>query len=47
MGRADQARGVADHEGHFFGSDVLGGDDEVAFVFARGVVQDDNEFAIT
>lgn len=45
-GGADQARGVADHEGHFFRGDVLGGGDEVAFVFAGGVVQDDNELAI-
>jgi hypothetical protein len=46
-GGADQARGVADHEGHFLGADVLGGDDEVAFVLAGGVVQDDDELAIS
>lgn len=43
-GRADQAGGVADHEGHLFGGDGLGGDDEVGFVFAGGVVEDDYEF---
>ena len=44
-GRADEAAGVLDHEGHLFGRHVLGGDDEVAFVFARGRVQDDDEVA--
>jgi hypothetical protein len=28
------------------GGDGLGGDDEVGFVFPRGVVEDDDEFAI-
>lgn len=45
-GRADVARGVADHEGHFGGGEGGGGDDEVAFVFARGGVEDDYEFVI-
>lgn len=35
---AEVAGGVADHEGGFGGSEVLGGDDEVAFVFAVGGV---------
>jgi acyl-CoA hydrolase len=38
---------VSDHEGHFFGGDVLSGDDEVAFIFARGIVQDDYEIAVS
>ena len=42
---ADQAAGVADHEGGFFGGEVLGGADEVAFVFAGGSVEDDDEGA--
>lgn len=43
---ADDARGVAHHEGHLFGRHVAGGDDEVAFVFAGGRVEDDDEFAV-
>lgn len=39
--------GMADHKGHFFGSDGFGGDDEVAFVFARGGVEDDDEVAVS
>ena len=42
---ADEAGGVADHEGHFFGGQGGGGDDEVAFVFAGGGVEDDDEGA--
>lgn len=45
-GHADVARGVADHPAHLLGGDVLGGDDEVAFVFAAGVVEDEEELAI-
>lgn len=45
-GTADDARGVAVHEGHLLGGDVLCGDDEIAFVFAREIVEDDDEFAI-
>jgi hypothetical protein len=37
---------VADHECHLLGCDVVGGDDEVGFVLAGGVVEDDEEFAI-
>ncbi len=36
---------MADHEGHFLRGDVLGGDDEVAFIFAGGGVKDDDEVA--
>lgn len=43
---ADIARGVADHEGHLFGGYGGGGDDEVGFVLAGGVVQNDYELAI-
>lgn len=43
---ADYAGGVADHEGHLGGCDEGGGDDEVAFVFAGGVVEDDDELAV-
>lgn len=45
-GHADVARRVADHPAHLLGGDVLGGDDEVAFVFAAGVVEDEEELAI-
>ncbi len=45
-GGADEAAGVLDHEGHFVGGHVLGGEDEVAFVFARGGVEDDDEGAV-
>ena len=36
---------MAHHEAHLGGCDVFGGDDEVGFVFAGGVVEDDEEFA--
>ena len=42
---ADQTRGVADHEGGFGGGEVLGSDNEVAFIFAVGGVEDDDEGA--
>lgn len=42
---ADQAAAVADQEGHLRGADGIGGDDQVAFVFAVGVVDHDDEFA--
>lgn len=45
-GRADQARRVPHHEGHLLGRDVLGGDDQVAFVLAGGIIEDDHKFAI-
>ena len=44
--RADEAGGVADHEGHFFGCEGGGGDDEVAFIFAGGGIEDDDEVAV-
>jgi hypothetical protein len=34
------------HEGHLLGCDGLGGYDQVGFVFAAGVVEDDDELAI-
>lgn len=39
-GCADETAGVLDHECHFLGGHVFGGDYEVSFVFARGRVQD-------
>lgn len=44
-GHADVARRVADHPGHLLGCDIFGGDDEITFVFARGVVEDEEELA--
>ena len=38
---------MADHEGHLLGGYGLGGDDEVCFVFAAGVVNDYDELAIS
>ena len=37
---------MSDHESHFLGRDVLRCYDEVAFVFAVGGVEDDDEFAV-
>ena len=34
-----------DHEGHFVGRHIFGGEDEVAFIFAGGGVEDYDEFA--
>lgn len=36
---------MADHEGELFGGSIFGGKDQVAFVFARGGVEDDDEGA--
>ena len=44
-GRAEVARGVPDEEGGFGGAEVSGGYDQVAFVFAGGGVEDDEEVA--
>ncbi len=41
----DHAAGVADHEGHRLGRDLLGRHDEVALVLAVGVVDHDHELA--
>ena len=41
---ADEARGVADHEGHLLGRHVRGGYNEIAFILARQVVEDDYEW---
>jgi hypothetical protein len=43
---ADEAGCVPDHEGHFGGGNVLRGDDEVAFIFAREIIENDYEVAI-
>lgn len=45
QGRADDAAGVPDHKGHLGRRHEFGRDDQVAFVFARGVVEDDEELA--
>jgi hypothetical protein len=42
---ADQAAGVLGHEVDGFGRDVLGGDDDVAFVFAVFLVNQHDHFA--
>lgn len=44
-GHADQALAVAGHEVHVFCRAVLGGADEVAFVFAVRVIGDDDDVA--
>ena len=44
-GDAEEAAGVADEEGAFGGREVGGGEDEVAFVFALGGVEDDDGVA--
>ena len=36
---------MVDHEGHFVGGHIFGGEDEVAFIFAGGGVEDYDEFA--
>ena len=36
---------MLDHDRHLPGGHVLGGENEVAFVFAVGGVEDDDEFA--
>ncbi len=38
---------MPDHESHLLGRDVLRCYDEVAFVFAVGGVEDDDEFAVS
>lgn len=42
---ADQPAGVAHHEGHLLGRQILGRDDQIAFVLAVLVVEHDNELA--
>ena len=37
---------MSDHEGHFLCRDILRGDDEVAFVFAAGRVEDYDKLAV-
>lgn len=39
-GNADVAGGVTDHPSHLFGGDIFGSDDEISFIFARGIVED-------
>ena len=43
---ADDAAGVADHEGHLFRRRLRRGHDQVALVLAVGVVDDDDELAL-
>lgn len=43
---ADVARGIADHKGGFAGGEGGGGDYEIAFIFARGGVEDNYEFVV-
>ena len=43
--RADDARGMADDEGHFFRRAMNGGNDQVTFVLAAVIVDDDDDFA--
>ena len=38
---------MADHEGHFFGCQGGGSDNEVAFIFTGGGVKDDDEIAVS
>ena len=45
IGKTDHAARVADHERHLVGRHLLGGDDEIAFVLAVLVVDDDDELA--
>ncbi len=45
-GRADQARAVPDHEGHLLCGDILRRNDDVGFVLASRIVENDYEFAI-
>ena len=47
QGQTDQATRVLDHEIDRFGRDVLGGDDDVAFVFAIFLVDQDDHLAGT
>ncbi len=44
--RAEHAAALLEHEVHDFGRDLLRGDDEVAFVFAVFVIDDDDDFAV-
>ena len=41
---AEDATAVAHHEVHLLGGNLFGGDDEVAFVLAVLIVDDDKEF---
>ena len=44
--RADDARGVADDEGHLLGGAERGCDDQIALTFTVIVISDDDEFAL-
>ena len=44
--QAHDPAAVGDHEVHRLGGRLLGGDDEVAFVLAVGVVDDDDDLAV-
>ena len=43
--KANEAAGVARHEVDGFGRNFFGGDDEIAFVFAVFIVDENDEFA--
>jgi hypothetical protein len=43
---ADDARALAHHEGDVLGGCLLGGNDEIAFVLALLVVNDDNHATV-
>ena len=46
-GGAEDASAVAHHEVDLLGRDLLGRDDEVAFVLSILVIDDDDELAVT
>lgn len=45
--RADESRTVPHHEGHLLSGHGFGGDDQVRFVLATGVIEDNDELAIS
>src|SRR5688572_31098398 len=42
---ADDAAAIADHEGHLLGRDLAGGGDEVAFILAVVIIDDNDHLA--
>lgn len=45
-GRTYESARVSDHECHFLGRDILGGDDQISFVLAVLGIQHDDELAV-
>ena len=45
-GQTDQASGMPGHEVDYLGCDLLGGADQIAFIFAIFVVNDDDHLAV-